>query len=106
MVGGALNRKAMTDPTPGSQIDIAATLLGAMGLDHSRLRYSKDLLSPGPHYAVISDPSTIGIVTATDTIVYNCDAEQRIASGGDNAATVERGAKAYLQKLYDNIENL
>lgn len=106
MLGGALNRKAMTDPTPGSQIDIAATLLGAMGLDHSRLRYSKDLLSPGPHYAVISDPSTIGIVTATDTIVYNCDAEQRIAAGGNNADTVERGAKAYLQKLYDNIENL
>lgn len=106
MTGGALARRGMTDATPGSQIDIAATLLGAMGLDRSRLSYSKDLLADGPHYAVISDPSTIGIVTASDTIVYNCDADMTVAAGGKRAGELRHRARAYLQRLYDNIANL
>lgn len=106
LTGGALNREAMTDSTPGSQIDIAATLLNAMGLDSKSLRYSKDLLADTAHYAVISTPSTIGIITASDTIVYNCDAEKRISEGGYRADSLEHEAKAFVQRLYDYIENL
>lgn len=106
MTGGALNRKAMTDSTIGSQIDLGATLLNAMGLDSGNLVYSKDLLGDGPHYAVMSDPSIISVVTPSDTIVYNCDAEQTMTAGGSNPDSLLTGAKAFLQKLYDHIENL
>lgn len=110
MTGGALNRKASTDATIGSQIDLGATLLTAMGLDGGALTYSKDLLGSGPHYAVISDPAIISIVTQSDTIVYNCDANQvidkKLAIGGEQSETILQGAKAFLQTLYDRIENL
>lgn len=106
MTGGALNRKAMTDPVTGSQIDLAATLLDAMGLDSSALPYSKNLLADGPHFAVMADPSIITLVTPTDTIVYNCDASQIISSGGGDTDTLRLRAEAFVQRLYDLIENL
>lgn len=106
MTGGALNRKAMTDPVTGSQIDLAATLLDAMGLDSSALPYSKNLLADGPHFAVMADPSIITLVTPSDTIVYNCDASQIISSGGGDTDTLRLRAEAFVQRLYDLIENL
>ncbi|MBQ6862168.1 MAG: LTA synthase family protein [Alistipes sp.] len=43
--GGAV-KEAQIVSAYGSQIDIAATLLGQMGVDHSDFDYSKDLLDP------------------------------------------------------------
>ena len=43
--GGAI-RGSQTIEAYGSQIDIAATLLGQLGIDHSDFDYSKDLLDP------------------------------------------------------------
>lgn len=54
----------------------------------------------------MSDPSIISLVTPSDTIVYNCDAEQTMTAGGSNPDSLLTGAKAFLQKLYDHIENL
>lgn len=106
MTGGALNLRGTVD-TVGSQTDIAATLLGAMGIDHSAFTYSNDMLASGtPHFAFYTSPSTLGFVTATDTVDYNLDSNTPTALRGPGADKASEQAKAYLQKLYDNLSNL
>lgn len=102
MTGGALNAKAAVDTTPGSQIDIAATLLHAMGLSSESMPYSKDLRGAGAHYAVMVRPSMIGIVTPVDTAIVNCDADAVIVG----SPPVANQARAFLQRLYDDISTL
>lgn len=108
ITGGALNNKEpLAIPTPGSQIDIAATLLGMLGIDASAFTFSKNLLHrSAPHYAVFTEPSLIGIVTATDTIVYDIEADHMWQATGPHAAGFEPKAKAYLQTIYQTISNL
>ncbi len=97
MVGGALKRHSLAVNTPGSQIDIAATLLRQLGADTKPFTFSKDLLNPqSPHFAVFTEPELIEIVTPTDTMSYN------IETGTGTAQAV----KAYLQKLYQTIVDL
>ncbi|MDR1273532.1 MAG: LTA synthase family protein [Odoribacteraceae bacterium] len=44
--GGAMRARDSVVTTLGSQTDVAATLLAQLGIDHSRYRYSKNLLDP------------------------------------------------------------
>ncbi len=105
MTGGALARKGR-EPVIGSQIDLSATLLAAMGIDSGTLPLSKNLLADGPHYAVFTEPSLMALVTPSDTALVNCDADAVIFSAGPNADATVKAAKAYLQRLYDNIDAL
>lgn len=51
MTGGALRKKGTVDTT-ASQIDIAATLLSALGVKNTSLRFSKDIFDENsPHFA-------------------------------------------------------
>ncbi len=108
LTGGAISPQAPRKiSVPGSQTDIAATLLGLLGMDASAFTFSKDMLNPtSPHYAVFTEPSLIGIVTASDTIVYNVDAGITEQASGPDAANLETPSKAYLQTLYKTISNL
>lgn len=106
MTGGALALRGTVD-TVGSQTDIAATLLGAMGLDHKAFTYSNDMLSDeAHHFAFYTSPSSLGFVTATDTVDYNLDNNRPASLRGPGADKAMESAKAYLQKLYDNLSNL
>lgn len=97
--GGALKRTGVV-ATPGSQIDIAATLLSAMDLPHGEFPFSRNILNPrSPHFAFFADPSLIGFITETDTLVYNLDAD-RVEQGSDLNLPF---AKAFLQTLYDDL---
>ena len=107
LVGGALNRTGLTIGTPASQNDIAATLLSALGVDHTEFRFSHDILHPSsPHYAVFAEPSLAGIVTPTDTVTINCDSGEIIDASGPHATERATQIKAYLQTLYDYIDAL
>lgn len=107
MVGGALNAKGVVTDVAGSQNDIAATLLAMLGIDHSMFPFSHNLFDQAiPHYAIFTQPSLAGMVTATDTIVINCDSESVITSHGPNAAHLQHQTKAYMQTLYDYIDKL
>ena len=89
----------------GSQIDIPATLLGMMDIDHSDFLYSKDLLDPAsPHFAYFTFMDAMGMVTDDSYIIYDNTADQRQKAGGQNAGLLEKQVKAYLQKLYDDID--
>lgn len=107
MAGGALNANGETINVAGSQNDIAATLLGMLGIDHSMFPFSHDMLDPSaPHYGVFTQPSLAGIVTSTDTVVINTDSEAVLTANGNNPEKLVNQTKAYLQTLYDYIEKL
>ncbi len=106
MTGGALKRRGRVDAV-GSQTDIAAILLSALGLDHSDFIYSKDILNPDvPHYAVYTSPSSLGFVTAADTVDFNLESNRPVIMKGADAQGALDKAKAFVQKLYDNISEL
>ena len=107
MTGGALAMKGRNS-TVSSQIDIAATLLYQLGISHKEFAFSKNILNPdSPHFAYISEPSVVGIITEDNMKVLNCDAGVLIEEEGDDPENInEERIKAFVQKLYDEIEAL
>ena len=94
-------------PVVGSQTDIAATLLAMIGIDHSEFTYSKDLLDPlAPHFAFFSFPDAIGLVTDSSSVVYDNTSATLQAEQGPHTDSLLLKAKAYLQKLYDDLQDL
>ena len=90
----------------GSQMDIPATLLGLLGYDHSEFFYSKDLLDVRvPHFAFFSFPDAMGMVTDSSAVVYDNTSSYLQLSIGKDTDSLLRKAKAYLQKLYDDLGN-
>lgn len=106
MTGGALRLKG-ANSTYASQIDIATTLLAQMGISHSGFKFSKNILNPAsPHFGYFAGPSLFGIITPDNRLIYNCDANAVVTDEGPAKGTnIERG-KAFLQKLYDDLESL
>ena len=101
--GGAVSRPCRIDAY-GSQHDLAATLLAQLGLPHGQFTFSKDLLDPrAPHFAFITYPGMMGLLTDTSFAIYDLDAEKPVAMQGVQPERTLTEAKAYLQKLYDDI---
>ncbi len=105
LTGGAI-RLHENIGTIGSQNDIAATLLGLLNIDHSEFLYSKDLLDPSiPHFAFFTFPDAMGMVDERSFILYDNTSEQTLSDGSAYSDTLTLRAKAYLQKLYDDIDS-
>ena len=103
MAGGALAGHRTVE-TVGSQIDIAATLLAQMGLDHGDFLYSKDMMCPNaPHFAFFTMPDGVGMVTTDNRLIFDNSAQRTVVDEGTAKGANLRKAKAYLQKLYDDI---
>ncbi|MBD5186195.1 MAG: LTA synthase family protein [Bacteroidales bacterium] len=101
ITGGALGSRGLRLDTPGSQNDIAATLLSLLGLDPSPFPFSHDLLDPSqPHFAWIAEPETAGIITGSGRALLN-------TAGGtplpDSDPALIPGAKAWLQLIYSAL---
>ena len=91
--------------TVGSQIDIAATLLGLLGMDHQDFLYSKDILDKqAPHFAFFTFPDAMGMITDTSAIVYDNMVGRVHLSENAKDGQLLHQAKAYLQKLYDDLD--
>ncbi len=104
MAGGVV-REPMRIDTTGSQMDIAATLLAQLGIAHDEFTFSKNILdSKSPHFAFFIDQSQFGMVDADRAMVYNCDADAVIYKHGDSIGDIVAGGKAFLQKLYDDLD--
>lgn len=105
--GPALARAGQRDATPAQQPDIIPTLLAAMNIDAAAFPFGHDLSDPTqPHYAFFSEPGMAAIVTATDTVAINPDADALILASGPDSGFMQKAVKAYLQKLYDTISIL
>lgn len=103
MLGGMVGQPRRIDEV-GSQIDICATVLGALGLPHDDFVYSKDLFDPdAPRYAFFSFPDAIGMVGSRGHIVYDNTSGRVYGDSGAEADTLICQAKAMLQKLYDDL---
>lgn len=103
LTGGALALKGVND-TPVAQTDIAATLLGAMQLDHTPFIFSKDVFAPGTApSAFFSEPEYAGYVTATDTVEFNLATMEPAPGASPDAVQT---AKAWLQTIYNELDRL
>lgn len=93
--------------TPGTQPDITATILGAMGIEAEPFVYSHDLALPRPAaYSYFCEPGAIGMLTATDTVYVNVDADAVTYASGTAPDSLAASAKAWLQILYTRISEL
>ncbi len=100
--GNALTGHGIHIDRYGSQTDLAATLLGQLGIDNSKFVFSRDMLSElESPFAFYTSPNTIALTDSTGTAFID------IATGntsGDNAKTDK--AKAYIQELYNYLDSL
>lgn len=105
LCGGAVKEPRTIDKIV-CQTDIAATLLGQMGLDHSHFPWSRDVLAPT--YTTESSMHTyIDGFLFTDSsgyTDYDNVAGRAVNGTGDKAR--ERRGKAILQSLYEYIDKL
>lgn len=104
LAGGAV-KKPLKIESYGSQQDIAATILAQLGLSHSMFAFSKDMLdSRNPHFAFFTVPDAMGYADADNAMIFD-NASGKVVYSRRNAAesNIVR-VKAYLQKLYDDID--
>jgi hypothetical protein len=123
--GGAVKGPRVVDCIM-KQSDIAATLLGQLGIDHTDFLFSRNVLSTSYTYpfAYYSFNNGFCFIDSTGTTLFDADADKCVpvgdagsasggaagdsASAGDSAADpaaalrLERG-KAILQTLYDEL---
>lgn len=103
LTGGALALHGTVE-IPVAQTDIAATLLGAMDVDHSGFRFSKNIFSPATvPSAFFSAPEYVGFVTPSDTVNINLNTME--CNPGALPESVET-AKAWLQTVYTELSHL
>ena len=103
VTGGALAPESggVRIGTAGVQTDIAATLLGLLGIDHDEFTMSKNILDlESGHYAFFSEPDFAAIVSASDSTVVSTH-DDRIVRGTDKSADRVR---AFLQNLYKDLD--
>lgn len=104
LYGPALAEKGVRIDAIGGQIDIAATLLGQLGLPHTEFTFSKDILNPAnPHFAFFTVPDSFGMVTDSGEVVFDNVAKKVYTNSCPDTLAVVRG-KAFLQKNYDDLE--
>ena len=113
-IGGAVKEHKVIN-TLMNQSDMAATLLGALGIDHSAYQYSRDVLSADYTYpyAFFTFKEGIGFADSTGYSVYDIISDRQWEDlSADNVkdkkaatATRIRKAKALLQTYYDDFGN-
>ena len=104
MLGGMFSEPRDVE-TIGGQIDIPATVLAMLGLPHDEFLYSKDLLdSEAPHFAFFTFPDAMGLIDSTGYVIFD-NTQKTVAASSKDKAVDDRTtkAKAYLQKLYDDL---
>lgn len=104
ITGGAILRP-MKIGAIGSQIDIAATLLAQLGINHSDFTFSKNIMSSAtPKMAFYTVPDAFGFTTDSASIIFDNKLGKVVYSTGKTADKNEAYGKAYLQKLYDDLD--
>lgn len=102
IIGGAI-KSAMRIDTYASQIDIAATLLHQLGIDHRDFTFSKNILnSSSPHFGYFTFQNGFGMVTLENHYVYDYEAQKIVSNTGKENANKLK-AEAFIQSLYDNV---
>lgn len=102
LAGGAISRP-MKVGIIGSQHDIAATLLGQLGVEHREFTFSKNMMSDAtPKFAFFAVNDAFGIVSEENSLIYDNRAKRIVYDKGEKGFNLKRG-QAYLQKIYDDL---
>lgn len=104
MLGGMFSEPRDVE-TIGGQIDIPATVLAMLGMPHDEFLYSKDLLdAEAPHFAFFTFPDAMGLIDSTGYVIFD-NTQKTVAASSKDKDVDDRTkkAKAYLQKLYDDL---
>lgn len=87
MTGGAIARP-MNVKLIGSQHDIAATLLGQLGIPHKDFLFSKNMLSDAtPKFAFFDVPDAFGMVSEENSIIYDNKSQKVVYDKGKKVIT-------------------
>lgn len=106
LTGGVVQSPMQVD-TYASQQDIAATLLGQLGIAHQDFLFSKDILQQkNVHFAFFTMPDFFGMATENGAVMYDNTSARVVFTQGDATSTLLTQGQAYLQSLYDYIGNL
>lgn len=102
LAGGTISRP-MKVGIIGSQHDIAATLLGQLGVEHREFTFSKNMMSDAtPKFAFFAVNDAFGIVSEENSLIYDNRSKRIVYDKGEKGFNLKRG-QAYLQKLYDDL---
>ena len=103
-LGGAVKEPAVIS-SYASQIDLAATLLAQLELDHSSFAFSKNVMNPdSPKFAFYTFPNGFGFIDSTGVSTYDCDSELPLIQDPESSNPERlRKGKALLQTLYDDL---
>ena len=82
-----------------NQSDLAATLLGQMGIAHDAFTFSRDVVSRNytVPFAYHTSTSCLSLCDSTGWMAYDLDASMMIASEGEQAESLLQRARALLQ---------
>ena len=102
-VGGAI-KHPMVVPVYGSQQDIAATVLGQLGINYHDMTFSKDLFSDAFHHsAFFMMNDGFGLIDDDNTVIYDNKLQRvRVDTGRLRGKNIKNG-KATAQVLFDDI---
>lgn len=104
-LGGAVKQPYVVDRYC-SQVDIAATLLAQLGIDHSEFKFSKNILNPDVNeFAFYDFPNGLGMLSPDGKVAYDCASNRVLVEEGTGADSLLNQGKAYLQYLYNDIQS-
>lgn len=104
--GGAVRQPKEIDRIC-NQTDLAATLLGQMGIGHGEFAFSRDVLSSTYKYPSAMNTFSNGImmVDSTGYIVYDLDFKRFTADRSSNSERLLKMGKAILQVTSNDLKN-
>ncbi len=101
--GGAI-REPRQVSSPGAQQDLAATLLGQLGIAHDDMLFSKDMFNPfAPHFAFFMMNDGFGLVNSQNMLVYDNKQARIVVSRGNDIQQWLQIGQSYVQRIYDDI---
>ncbi len=106
ILAGGVVAKPLQVKLIGSQQDIAATLLGQLGISHKEFRFSKNMLSDAtPKFAFFTVPDAFGVVSEENSIIFDNKSQHVVYDKGSKQGFNLKRGQAYLQKLFDDIND-
>jgi phosphoglycerol transferase MdoB-like AlkP superfamily enzyme len=105
-VGGAVRQPVVIDCLC-NQSDLAATLLGQLGIRHDDFRFSRDIASNSYRQPMAYHNSTscVSVYDTTGWMAYDIDANSMIANESNDSERLLRLSKAILQLTSHDLKN-
>ena len=86
-LGGAIEKPQRIEQL-GAQSDLAATLLGQLGLDADEFRFSRDILHSSENFSFYHDSSgNFGVIQGGDAEIFSCTEGTSLRIHGDTSLT-------------------